>query len=171
CVFINYGIESMDDHMLKIMNKKLTTAQIIKGIETTLAEGISPGFNIIFGNIGESAEILQKGVDFLLKYDDHSQLRTIRPVTPYPGSPLYYYAVEKGLLKDCADFYENKHVNSDLLSVNFTNLSDYEFHRVLFEANKTLLKNYYQHQSESMIRVAEKLYSEKDVSFRGFRQT
>ncbi len=171
CVFINYGIESMDDHMLKVMNKKLTTDQIIKGIEATLAEGISPGFNIIFGNIGETAEILQKGVGFLLKYDDHSQLRTIRPVTPYPGCDLYYYAIEKGLLKDCADFYENKHINSDLLSVNFTDLSDDEFHRVLCEANKTLLKNYYQHQLESMTRVTEKLYLEKDAGFRGFRQT
>ena len=78
--------------------------------------------------------MLQKGVDFLLKYDDHAQLRTIRPVTPYPGSPLYYYAIEKGLLKDCADFYENKHTNSDLLSVNFTGLSNKEFHHLLFEA-------------------------------------
>ncbi len=171
CVFINYGIESVDDNMLKVMHKNLTVDQIVKGIEATLTEGISPGFNIIFGNIGETTEILQKGVDFLLKYDDHSQLRTIRPVTPYPGSDLYYYAIEKGRLKDCADFYENKHVNSDLLSVNFTDLSDDEFHRALFEANKTLLKNYYQHLSESMIRAAEKLYLQKDTSFRGFRQT
>ncbi len=171
CVFINYGIESMDDNMLKVMNKNLTTGQIIKGIEATLAEGISPGFNIIFGNIGETPEILQKGVEFLLKYDDHSQLRTIRPVTPYPGCDLYYYAMERGLLKDCADFYENKHINSDLLSVNFTDLSDDEFYRVLFEANKTLLENYYQHQLESMTRVAEKLYFQRDASFRGFRQT
>ncbi|MFC1903337.1 B12-binding domain-containing radical SAM protein [Chloroflexota bacterium] len=171
CVFINYGIESMDDNTLKVMNKKLTTIQIIRGIEATLAEGISPGFNIIFGNIGETAEILQKGVDFLLKYDDHSQLRTIRPVTPYPGCDLYYYAIEKGLLKDCADFYENKHINSDLLSVNFTDLSDDEFYRVLFEANKALLKNYYQHKLKSMTSTAEKLYLQKDASFRGFRQT
>jgi len=171
CVFINYGIESMDNGMLKVMNKNLTTDQIINGIEATLAEGISPGFNIIFGNIGETPEILQKGVDFLLKYDDHSQLRTIRPVTPYPGCDLYYYAIEKGLLKDCADFYENKHINSDLLSVNFTDLSDDEFYRVLFEANKTLLENYYQHQLESMTCVAEKLYFQRDASFRGFRQT
>ena len=171
CVFINYGIESMDDNMLKVMNKNLTIDQIVKGIEATLAEGISPGFNIIFGNIGETPEILQKGVEFLLKYDDHSQLRTIRPVTPYPGSDLYYYAIEKGLLKDCADFYENKHMNSDLLSVNFTDLSDDEFHRVLFEANKTLLKNYYRHLSQSMIKVAEKLYLQEDRGFRGFRQT
>jgi anaerobic magnesium-protoporphyrin IX monomethyl ester cyclase len=171
CVFINYGIESMDDKALKTMGKALTTRQIISGIEATLAEGISPGLNIIFGNIGETAETLQKGVDFLLKYDDHAQLRTIRPVTPYPGSPLYYYAIEKGMLKDCADFYENKHTNSDLLSVNFTDLSDDEFHRVLFEANKTLLENYYKHQVEKSIETARKLYLEKDASFRGFRQS
>jgi len=171
CVFVFYGVESMDDGILEVMNKKLTTDQIIKGVEATLAEGISPALAMMFGNIGETAEILQKGVEFLLKYDDHSQLRTIRPVTPYPGSDLYYYAIKKGLLKDCADFYENKHINSDLLSVNFTDLSDDEFYRVLLEANKTLLKNYYQHQLEEMIGVAEKLYLQKDASFRGFRQT
>ena len=171
CVFINYGIESMDDRILKVMNKKLTTKQIITGIEATLAEGISPGFNIIFGNIGETAEILQKGVDFLLKYDDHSQMRTIRPVTPYPGCDLYYYAIEKGLLKDCADFYENKHLNSDLVAVNFTDLSDDEFHRLLLKANKTLLKHYYLTQMERMTRITEKLYLKKDASFRGYRQT
>jgi anaerobic magnesium-protoporphyrin IX monomethyl ester cyclase len=171
CVFINYGIESMDDATLKTMNKKLTTAQIIKGIEATLAEGMSPGFNIIWGNIGETAGTLQKGVDFLLKYDDHSQLRTIRPVTPYPGSDLYYYAIEHGLLKDVADFYENKHLNSDLLSVNFTDLPDDEFHQLLLEANKTLINNFYKFQLEKMIAVSEKLYLKKDVTFRGYRQT
>lgn len=169
CVFINYGIECIDDTVLKNMNKNLTINQITKGIEATLAEDISPGFNIIFGNIGDNAETLKKGVDFLLKYDDHSQLRTIRPVTPYPGSPLYYYAIEKGLLNGIADFYENKHINSDLLSVNFTNLSDEEFHKLLFDANKILLKNYYNHQFEHQIDTAKRLYFEKDTMFRGFR--
>lgn len=170
CVFINYGIECMDNVILKNMNKNLTTERIIDGITATLAANISPGYNIIFGNIGENAETLRKGVDFLLKYDDHSQLRTIRPVTPYPGSPLYYYAMKKGLLKDVEDFYENKHTNSDMLSVNFTDLSDEDFHKLLFEANKTLLENYYKHQSENQINIAKKLYLEKDVTFRGFRQ-
>lgn len=170
CVFINYGIESMDNNVLKNMDKNLTTNQIINGIETTIAEGISPGFNMIFGNIGDNAETLKKDVDFLLKYSDYSQLRTIRPVTPYPGSPLYYYAIEKGLLKDVADFYENKHINSDLLSVNFTDMSDEEFHKLLFDTNKVLLENYYKHQLEQQISTAKKLYFEKDSSFRGFRQ-
>ncbi len=170
CVFINYGIEAMDDQILKNMNKALTVKMIIKGIEATLEAGISPGFNIIFGNIGESKETLEKGVEFLLKYDDGAQMRTIRPVTPYPGSPLYYYAIEKGLLEDCEDFYEHKHVNSDLVSVNFTDMSDDEFHRSLLKANTRLLENYFERKLASAIQQSEELYLGKDASFRGFRQ-
>lgn len=171
CVFINYGIESMDEQALRNMNKALTVKQITNGIENTLAAGISPGYNIIFGNIGETAESLRLGVEFLLKYDDHSQMRTIRPVTPYPGSPLYYYAIEKGLLKDCEDFYEHKHVNSDLLTVNFTDLSDDEFYKVLYEANQKLLLNYYSAQTDHTNQVLRDLYINRDCTFRGFRQS
>ena len=170
CVFINYGIEAMDDQVLRNMKKGLTIKQIIKGIETTLEEGISPGFNILFGNIGDSRETLNKGVEFLLKYDDGGQMRTIRPVTPYPGSPLYYYAIEKGLLKDCEDFYENKHINSDLLAVNFTDMSDKEFYNALLEANAKLIRNYFNKKLLTTIEQAEKLYLRRDEHFRGFRQ-
>lgn len=171
CVFINYGIESMDEEALKRMNKNLTTKQIIEGIENTLAAGISPGYNIIFGNLGETKESLRLGVEFLLKYDDHSQLRTIRPVTPYPGCPLYYYAIQKGLLKDVEDFYENKHVNSDLLAVNFTDMTDEEFYDALCEANEKLLINYYDALKKGAIEREHNLYINKDVNFRGFRST
>lgn len=170
CVFISYGIESLDEGTLKAMNKALTVKQITDGIENTIQAGISPGFNIIFGNIGEPLEALQKGVEFLLKYDDHSQLRTIRPVTPYPGSELYYYAIKHGLLKSCEDFYENKHVNSDLLSVNFTNSSDEECYKALYEANSKLLENYYAYQNKETEKVLKRLYFEGDASFRGFRR-
>jgi anaerobic magnesium-protoporphyrin IX monomethyl ester cyclase len=170
CVYINYGIECMDDEILKVMNKCLTVKQIITGIEATLAANISPGFNVIFGNIGEDKRTLQQGVDFLLKYDDGSEFRTIRPVTPYPGSDLFYYAIEKGMMKDSEDFYENKHTNSDLLAINFTKLSDEEFYKAIFEANKTLIDNYFEKKHKATIETARKLYFEQDASFRGFRQ-
>lgn len=171
CVFINYGIESLDEKALRLMNKALTVTQITAGVENTIACGISPGYNIIFGNIAETVESLRLGVEFLLKYDDQAQMRTIRPVTPYPGSPLYYYAIKNGLLKDCADFYENKHTNSDLLTVNFTDLSDGEFYSALMEANIRLLDNYFEKQKKAYITQAKKLYLNKDASFRGYRQT
>jgi radical SAM superfamily enzyme YgiQ (UPF0313 family) len=171
CVFINYGIEAMDDQILKNMQKVLTTKQIEEGIEATLNSGISPGFNIIFGNIGENEETLKKGVDFLLKYDDGSQMRTIRPVTPYPGSALYYYAIKQGLLKDCEDFYENKHLNSDLMAINFTSMSDDEFHRGLLKANTLLINNYFKHKQISTLEQCKDLYLNRNSKFRGFRQT
>lgn len=171
CVFINYGIEAMDDRILRNMNKALTTEQIVAGIEATLKAGISPGYNIIFGNIGENRETLHKGVEFLLKYDDCAQFRTIRPVTPYPGSPLYYDAIQRGLLKDVADFYEHKHLNSDLLAVNFTELSDAEFYEALSAANQKLIANYYQKKAAAALEQAADLYRSKDTNFRGFRQS
>lgn len=170
CVFINYGIEAVDDVVLRNMNKALTVNQIVTGVKNTLSAGISPGLNIIWGNIGDNKETLKKGVDFLLKYDDHAQMRTIRPVTPYPGSPLYYHAVEKGLLKDCEDFYENKHLNSDLVAINFTDMTDDEFHAALCEANKTLISKYFDNQLKDSIRITDDLYLNKNTFFRGFRK-
>jgi anaerobic magnesium-protoporphyrin IX monomethyl ester cyclase len=168
CVFINYGIEAMDDEVLKTMHKHLKVDQIYEGIEATLEAGISPGFNIIFGHIGDTKETLRKGVEFLLEYDDGAQKRTIPPVTPYPGSELYYTAIEQGKLKDCSDFYD-KHKNSDLLTINFTNMTDDEFHQCLSDANEKLLENYYTKQMNSVIQKAKDLYSMKNNNFRGFR--
>jgi anaerobic magnesium-protoporphyrin IX monomethyl ester cyclase len=171
CVFINYGIEAFDDQILKNMDKVLTTKQIESGIKATLDVGIAPGYNIIFGNLGETRETLMKGVDFLIKYDKEEQLRTIRPVTPYPGSPLYDYAIQKGMIKDIEDFYENKHTNSDLLTCNFTDMTDDEFYLALMEANEILLDNYQDRTKKQTKQQLIDLYVNKNSSFRGFRQT
>lgn len=171
CIFVNYGIESLDDVALKAMNKNLTVDQIVRGIENTLAVGLHPGLNIIFGNIGETMDVLKKDVAFLLKYNTYAQLRTIRPVTPYPGCALYYHAIEKGLLEGPADFYEKKHVNSDLLTVNFTPLSEQEFYDGLKWANTILVEDYFDKQKQGYLDSIQKLYGEKDTSFRGFRHT
>lgn len=171
CLFINYGIEALDDQVLRNMKKGLTTQQIYSGVEATLEAGISPGLNVLFGNIGDTLNSLQKGVEFLLKYDDGSQLRNIRPVTPYPGSDLYYHAIEKGLLRNCEDFYENRHLNSDLLAVNFTDMDDNEFHQNLLNANSKLVKNHFEKKTTSILQQASALYIEKDTSFRGFRHS
>lgn len=169
CVFINYGIESMDNECLRLMHKNLTTEMIVKGIENTIEAQISPGLNIIFGNLGENRSVIEKDVEFLLKYDDHAQLRTIRPVTPYPGTELYQMAIEKGLIKNIEDFYENKHRNSDLLTCNFTDMTDEEFYDCLYWANGILLENYVNHLKEKNKKILYQLYKDKNSDFRGFR--
>lgn len=170
CVFINYGIESVDDRVLQMMNKSLTVKQIIKGVENTIEVGISPGLNILFGNIGDDIRTLSKAYEFLMDYDDCAQMRTIRPVTPYPGSQLYYDAITKGLLSGCEDFY-NKHTNSDLITVNFTDMTDDRIHKCLYDVNTELTSRYFSRKATEAQREAEKLYIEKNMNFRGFRQT
>ncbi len=171
CTFINYGIESLDNTTLKVMHKALTKKMIIEGIENTLKVGMSPGLNIIYGNINEPLSAIDDAVDFLLKYDDHSQRRTIRPVTPYPGSELFDIAVKSGKIKDVAEFYEKLHTNSDLLCVNFTNNSEEEIYDALYKANKKLLDAYNQSQARKVDELCYNLYVNKDKNFRGFRQT
>ena len=100
--------------------------------------------------------------------------RTIRPVTPYPGSPLYYDAIKMGLLdknNPAEDFYEKKHLNSDLICCNFTELSDEEFYECLRWANSTLMKNYYDKEKTSTLAQIDHLYKNKDATFRGFRHS
>ena len=173
CGYINFGIEAYDNDALKKMKKGLNTDIIDRGIAQTIKAGIHPGLNFIWGNIGETIETLDKATNFLLDYDNHAELRTIRPVTPYPGSPLYYHAINNGLLDStnpAEDFYERKHLNSDLIACNFTNLSDDAAHAALAVANKRLIDSYIDAQKRNLHRQTDKLYIEKDIDFRGYRQ-
>lgn len=169
CAYIYYGIESFNDDMLKVMRKALNTDVIERGVRNTRAAGIRFSPNIIFGNIGETQQHLQNSVDFLLEHDDCAQLRAIKPVTPYPGSPLYDYAIAEGLLQGPEDFYERKHTNTDLLSVNFTPMSDDEFYQALHDANRQIIDNYYSKLMNRQHQLLGRLYHNRDASFRGFR--
>ena len=80
-------------------------------------------------------------------------------------------ALNRELPIDVDDFYKNKHVNSDLLSVNFTDLTDDEFYQALCEANKVLLTNYYDALKKRALSKELDLYANRDVAFRGFRAT
>ena len=67
------------------------------------------------------------------------------------------------------DFYERKHLNSDLICSNFTELTEDEYYECLRWANTTLMKNYYDKQKYGTLAQIDYLYKEKDVTFRGFR--
>lgn len=168
CEYINYGIESMDQNVLNRMHKGITVDMIYRGVEATLAAGISPGLNLLWGNIGDTIDSLNRAVEFLLKYDPCDELRTIRPVTPYPGCELYQDALRMGFLRDAEDFYR-KHTNSDFLTVNFTDIPDKKFHDQLWSANHRLIRNYYSKRWNAARKEAAGFYRGRRPDFRGFR--
>jgi len=169
CEYINYGIESVNQDLLNEMKKGLTVDQIHSGVDATLKAKISPGLNLIWGFPGDTTKNLTYATEFLIKYDPCHELRTIRPVTPYPGTPLYKLAIEKGLLEGPEDFYERKHVNSDLFTVNFMDIETPVAHKYLLEANIKLVSNYYAKRQKAQLSEATRMYLHGDTTFRGFR--
>ncbi len=169
CEYVNYGIESLNQKILNQMGKGLTLDMIHQGVEATLKSGLSPGLNLLWGFPMNTEQDLRDEVAFLKKYDPCDELRTIRPVTPYPGCRLFEEAVKNGLVKDAEDFYEHLHVNSDLIAVNFMDIPTKEAHRMLYDANKELIVNYSNKRIERNLRSAKSLYYDGDTSFRGFR--
>lgn len=175
CQFLNFGMESSDQRVLDLMNKNITVEQNIQAAEIARKVGIGFGLNFIWGNIGDTEESLKNNVKMIKKYNLYHQLRTIRPVTPYPGSELYYQAIDRGLLSGPKDFFK-KFKNSDLMLVNFTDIPEDRFYKFLFEANKELIKDHYENTTKDMDKAQKlindfrSLYFEGKIRFRGARR-
>jgi radical SAM superfamily enzyme YgiQ (UPF0313 family) len=169
CEYVNYGIESLNQKILNQMGKGLKTDTIYQGVEDSLKAGLSPGLNLLWGFPENTESDLFEEVEFLKKYSPNDELRTIRPVTPYPGCPLFERAKSENLVKDAEDFYENLHVNSDLLSVNFMDYPDAQAHEMLYWANTDLITNYYHKKLDISLESAKDLYLNNNTEFRGFR--
>jgi len=175
CKFINFGFESSSQEVLDLMQKHTTVEQNIKAIELSKEMGFeTTGLNFIWGNPGDTMESLWDNVDLIIKYQDYTQLRTIRPVTPYPGCQLYYDAIAEGKLKDPKDFF-SKFKNSDLITVNFTEYILDMCYELLYSANSFLIADYFINTSEDWIKADaltqdfHDLYFNHKTDFRGAR--
>jgi radical SAM superfamily enzyme YgiQ (UPF0313 family) len=174
CIFINYGFESMNADVLKEMNKNTTPEDNENAAKLTAETNIAFGANFIWGFSSDTLDTLWENVDFIKKYNLYGQVRTIRPVTPYPGCPLYYEAIEKGLIEGPEDFY-NKFKNSDLITVNFMDMDLKTMYNNLYKANSELIDDHYLNTSmtkeecERLKNSYYQLYFEGKTSFRGVR--
>lgn len=175
CQFICIGFESSDDRVLKLMNKNTTVEQNIKTLELIKKSGgVGLGLNFIWNNLGDDERTLRRNVELIKKYNTYYQCRTIRPVTPYPGSDLYYKLIEAGKLKGPEDFFD-KFKNSDLILVNVMALPDKKAYELLLEINTDLILDHYRHvkgdmeEARGLILQLADLYSGKITNFRGTR--
>lgn len=175
CILLNIGFESTSQEVLDKMNKNTCVEDNIRAAEIANSIGLNIGLNFIWGMPGDNEHTLRDNAEFIKRYNTYAQVRTERPVTPYPGCDLYYYAIKQGLLNGPEDFFE-KFKNSDLLTVNFTGLSDLQVYELLFEVNKELILDHFVHTSGDMAVAGEliqgfyDLYFKGDTSFRGARR-
>jgi radical SAM superfamily enzyme YgiQ (UPF0313 family) len=166
CVFINFGLESSDQKVLDLMGKRTTVEQNVLAVKTAASAGIGIGLNFLWGNIGDTEETLKSNAGLLRQLNTYYHLRTIRPVTPYPGCDLYYEAIKRGLLKGPEDFFE-RFKNSDLLTVNFTDIPEKRFYELLFKANRELIIDHYEHTTKNMEEAADLIEQFYNLYFKG----
>jgi len=96
CHHICYGIESADQQILKNINKHIKLEDAREAMRLTKRVGISCRASFMFGNPGETSDSMKKTLDFALASNPDFALFNI--TTPYPGTPLYQWAKEKGYL-------------------------------------------------------------------------
>jgi len=142
CKFISIGFESVTQEVLDEMKKNVTVEDNYNAARILKKHNMLFGINFIWGMPSDNEETLQKSVNFMKKFNSYSELRTIRMITPYPGSELYYDALDQGLLSGPQDFFD-KFKNSDLITVNFTKYSTEDCYKMLFEANCELINDHF----------------------------
>jgi len=169
------GIESLSQQCLDEYKKNTVVADNIRCLELLRKYNIYVGIGILWGAPSDTEETMRQTVDFLKKYSSDGDLRTIRPVTPYPGSEMYEQAIVKGLLTGPQDFFD-RFKNSDLVTVNFTKIPTEKVYDLLFEANTELILDHYKHvpnseeKTNQMIDNFYDLYFKGYVTFRGARR-
>jgi radical SAM superfamily enzyme YgiQ (UPF0313 family) len=174
CMFVNCGMESTSDKVLKTMGKNCTVEQNHKTAQACIDVDLNVGMNFLWGFPNDTIETLWDNVNFIKQYNTYYQCRDLRPPCPYPGSPLLTESVNRGFIKHEDEFFD-VFKNSDLRMFDYCGIPDDIFYRELFEANKDLVLDHYAHTNNDMdtawkiINGYKDLYEGKTIEFYGSR--
>jgi radical SAM superfamily enzyme YgiQ (UPF0313 family) len=106
CFFFSYGLESASPTVLKSMDKRIKIPQIIEAMDLAHQTGIGFGGNLIFGDIAETQTTLLESLKFYYDYCSMDEV-FLGFLMPYPGNKLFDTCMERGLIKDKAEYYAN----------------------------------------------------------------
>lgn len=110
-VFIDFGFESGSQRILDFLNKKTTVQQAENTVKVCKKHGFMVGGTFMMGSPTETEDEMLTTLAFLRKLQlDKFDFYT---VVPYPGTPLYDYCVEHGLVKHPLNFQSFKQRNLD----------------------------------------------------------
>ncbi len=109
CVRLRYGVESGDETILKLMNKKIDLLQVRETFKLTKKTGMETFAYFMIGYAHETEATIKKTIALALDLDADWAMFTM--ATPYPRTPLYDLALKEGILKNdyWLDFTLGKH--------------------------------------------------------------
>ena len=136
CHLIGYGFESFSPTVLKSMRKPVNVEQMDKGFKATIKAGIANHSHLIFGDIAETRETAKETINHWKKFY-HGQVG-LSFVQPYPGSQIYKYCIEKGIIKDKIHYIQNE--MGSFNPINMTNMSNKEHLKMRKDISKAYSK-------------------------------
>ena len=98
CTLISYGFESGSPRMLKSMRKKITLKQMERVVRLNRKYGLPIPVSFILGMPGEDKQSCDETVKFCIK--NNLKLDSLMYATPYPGTPLFDFAVDTGRINE-----------------------------------------------------------------------
>ena len=96
CWMMQYGVESGNQEILKIIKKGTKLEQIMKACQLTIDMGMQVKAYFILGHPGETVETLNDTIDFMSKLPAH--YASINFMTPLPGTELWDTAEQYGTI-------------------------------------------------------------------------
>ena len=96
CHQIMYGVENINEQVLKNIRKEINLDQIKSAVSWTKKAKIECRLAFMVGNPGDNLEVIKENIKFVNKLDP--DLLVVNITTPFPGTEMYKWADEKGLL-------------------------------------------------------------------------
>ena len=97
CHQICFGVETVDENILKNIRKRLSLEKVELAVKNTKKAKIDVRLSFMFGNPGETIETMEKTLAYAIQLDP--DLAQFNITTPYPGTEMFLWAKEHGYLK------------------------------------------------------------------------
>ncbi|KKK80511.1 hypothetical protein LCGC14_2822750, partial [marine sediment metagenome] len=125
-------LESSDPDILKAMNKKISVEDFVTQTRLMQSVGISTRTSLVFGYPQETPETINATINCCI---ENKMYPSVGFLLPQPGSAMYDYAIEKGIITDGEKYILGMGDRQDLF-INLTSMSDKEFKDTVYNALK-----------------------------------
>lgn len=107
CYVLSLGLESYSPEVLKSMKKKITPQQIDQTLQMTHRLNMTIQGNFLFFDAAETVETAYETLGYWGESIYSGGGINLFYIQPYPGTALYNHCLNRGIIKDEAEFIEN----------------------------------------------------------------